>query len=128
MSRLKKQLNSKKGRGKNPTKKGTSSKKKKKADLDWRFDKPHPSYKLSNGQFEQQRDGKTWYWCSQKTGAPELRGCNMWTVHKPHECKGLSTTKKPGGYKSSAKKKAKTLEAKAAKFADSDEASAGYSE
>ena len=129
VNRLKQQLTStKKGRGKNPAKKGTTSKQGR-SNIDWKFVKPHPNDKLSNGQFQQERNGKQWYWCSQKTGAPKLRGCNMWTVHKPHECKGLSSTKKPGGYKSAAKKKGtKTLEAKTTKVAESDDDSTGYNE
>ena len=126
VKRLRQQLTSAKkgkGKGKSPAKKGNPSKRSRKSNSDWKYVKPHPGDKLANGQFEQERDGKTFYWCSQKTGAPASRGCNMWTVHKPADCKGLSTSKKPGGYK---KKAVKKLEAKAAALTLSDSESSGY--
>ena len=57
--------------------------KKPKRDDGWKFKAPR-----SNENTTAQIEGKTWNWCSIRTGAPSTGGCNMWTRHKPEQCKG----------------------------------------
>ena len=78
------------------TPKDPKSSKRKTRDDGWKYEAP------KKGEVATKLRGrKTFYWCSEATGAPTGRGCDMWTVHKPADYKGMAkkrrgTDTKPG--------------------------------
>lgn len=108
-----------KGKGKEtekvkPTKVKKDPKFKKKTS--WKFQAPRPGDEV-NGEYVAEHNGKTFYWCSLATGAKPGTGCNMWTVHRPEDCKGLMGKKQGSGKPKKKSTKSKTDKALAAKTA-----------
>lgn len=70
----------------------------------WKHENPDGLKTMTKGR-------KTLNWCSEANGAAPGKGCNMWTVHKPSECKGLLKRGfKEGAYEGSKKKELKVEE------------------
>ena len=82
-----------------------------KKDTKWKYEPPRP------GETTMLRGTKTFYWCTVANGAPAGRGCNMWTVHKPHDCKGYVTNRTDGA---DAGNKGRQLEVKNVEIETSD--------
>ena len=121
-------LQKKKGGNKDKANKAKKDQKFKK-NRGWKFQAPRPGDEI-NGEFIAEHNGKRFHWCSLATGARPGTGCNMWTVHRPEDCKGLwPPTKKTGQpkNKSNKSKAERALAAKTAKMSiDDGSSSDGY--
>ena len=84
--------------------KSRDNRKRTKPDTKWKFEAPK-----AGGEVTMIRGKKTFHWCSIATGVPTGHGCDMWTVHKPHECKGF-TRRADGAAKSGRKPNSRKMQ------------------
>ena len=97
-----------------PKDKSRDNRKRSKPDTKWKYEAPK-----AGGEVTMQRGTKTFHWCSIANGAPTGHGCDMWTVHKPHACKGF-TRRADGAAKSGRKSNSRQMQVQQAEIELSD--------